>query len=1777
MPFIPLQNDVDHARVSPQEQAKRDEGARQIVASEIESEAYDPDVQQALKREHSRRFGGEPPAAGPRGFVPLATAKDEPASVGLAPVDANSRPAEPGKTSVLRNVLMNNPLTAIGETALNLGTMGVAMPLAGLAGLGTMAGRALGFTDRNPVDVVHGVSEGLTYAPRGEMGQAATAIATYPFEKLAEAGQYAGGKTLDATGSPVLATAIDTAINVLPMGIGPAAKLTRRATSRPQSPAPVEPIAAEKVTADASRAGAEAPAQRQGAAAVPENAVMADTAPAQRGFTPVDTAVQTPDVLPPTDITPHLAAGVQELTQIKDAGVSVPDALTQAGIHSEIYSPEARQLAGFLADNADSPQKLAAFEATYREALAAEELTAIPERSPHDAATAKTPQMGRPGEDAPLVEAGGRQSGNAPGREGGPQGGGVHAEGVSKFGEVSTPAERGATNQARSDARYTLVDAEELRPSHDVNLRQHDAYPEQFKRPDWSRADAEQRVQDIVKDFDPARLAESVDDGAGAPMMARDGTVEAGNARAIAIQRVYQANGEKAAGYRQFLRDNADRLGIDAAEVDAINRPVLVRVPDEPAPRGSGDWIAFPPETGTLGIPRAEMPQIVGEHRGALVQFLKGRGIENKMIEVPAETLKPTQAEFSVKKAAKWQEGGKGGDRSVLASSDGYILDGHHQWVAARALGEPVKVIQFDATIRELLPAVDAFPSAKRAEGATASTAGDMPAEGKVNAMAPGANYVGFVNDAPKPGALMPDSATAKAPTRPEPIRREDILIPFAKALGTGIYEGRIKGKGVMGHFRPKLEEVRIKRHADLETSAHELAHLIDHRVPEIRKTWSSGKDWQVHREELRGLSYDRTKIYEGFAEFVRHYMTQPDVAKTRAPTFYQWFEDFAARHEYGPAITKAQKGMTDWFNQDAIDRARSKIGDHRPMTDALDGKWDSFRQATVDDLHGVYRMERELTGNKIAPNGPYESARLSRASYSIADGAVRFGAPLKKADGSYGWQGKGLEEILRPVSANLNDALLYFVGRSSRELMVQGREHLFTVGEVDAMLKLKRPEFDQAFKEYQAWNSAVMDFAEASGVINPQSRAQWQRLDYLPFHRVGSPDGFKGKAGDWSGVKALTGGTENLRDILGNMTANAALLIDKAVKNEARLKIAALAEQEGGGKFMIKIPAESRPVKVASSAVVDSILKAMGLDKAAADSPAAAKAADRLRKLFEKTPAMLELMQTNMPPSGGNVVAVLKEGKPIWYEVNDPILLRALESIDRAPPPWIVKWLGLPKRIGQASIVVTPDFMIANIARDTIMGSVMSRTGFKPVLDSLKGMRLRLTNDPIYKEFIANGGGLSSMYLEETRLRTKLERFYGKQGIDYRTVLDAPHKLLGFIETLGDAFEMSTRLGEYKRAVDAGEHPRHAAYLGRDVSTDFAMRGDNKALGFMYDTVMFLKPALVSWDRLYRGLAHDPNKGAIATKAGVMALMSTSLYLLNRDDLRYQDLPDWDRDTHWHFFIGDQHFRYPKIWEIGAIASAAERTAEKIVDGDPAGLGKDFARILGQTFGVNLMPQIIAPLYQQATNRNGFTRSPIETPGMENQQPFMRAKPTTSETMKAAGMATSNLPETLQVNPVRAEALLRGYFNTWAVYGLALSDKAFFSDKSPTTRTDQLPVVRRFYSEEPPLHTKYETQFYDMLGEAKRLHGSLRELDKIGRSDIADQKETEPMAAEAKPLEHAAKNLQSINQEMRKIRRGDTSPDEKRDSLDKLTIERNDLLKRAVLDSKASTKDKAH
>jgi conjugative element/phage-associated large polyvalent protein len=1504
----------------------------------------------------------------------------------LIPAQGEKRPAGafddliPERPSLARTIALNNPLAAIGEAGLSLASQAVALPVAGIAGLATEAGRALGLTDRTGADVVQDVAEGLTFSPRGEMGRQAAGIVAAPFEALARAGQLAGGKTLEATGSPLAATVADTAVNALPMLLGPAKKgaagLRERIAGRSEAApieAPARPVA-EAAPTEMAQAPLRPPETMPGASNLPREVSEAWRAP--------ETASEAPN----GNLAPELPSRASGLAEDP---FQAPGAM----------QPGDGNLRGLPGGRGSEAERI--------------------------------PQAAAQGPDAGLLPGQPRMvSGNA-------------------------------------------LDAQEAAPGGMAGLGER---PERLQAP---QPDDVPAVADELRTI-PGRPGTETQPGA------------------LALQE----------GPGQGLRPRQYDMG-DARRLGAPEGQAPARAGADPG----GDSGSFRP--GEAAPPQAVAPGAVAgtgtDYPGAAVRA--------------APALDPSAGPLSR--------------------------------AAIKSLPEPKPAGAFDDLIPRGPSPAPELPRgfAALSEPAQAPRRGFNPLPetepiqpSRIQQMAPGEAYTGFIADNRMPAV---DATTVG---RAAPLRREDILVPFAKDLGASIYSGRMgkMGQNTLGFFRHGNEEVRIRRHADLETTAHEMAHLVEARVPEL--SWQWRRDPAL-REELKAISYDQSKPSEGFAEGVRLWMTQPEELQQRAPRVHEWLNHFAATNErYGPTMMKAREGMLAWFGQDALDRARSKIGDHRPLSEAMDGILDRFRQATVDDLHGVYRMERELSGGKLEPVGAYESARLSRASASIADGAVRYGYPVKNADGSFTYRGKGLQDILKPVAERLDDALLYFVGRSAQELRIQGREHLFTPGEIRGMLGLATPEFRKAFAEYQAWNRGILDFAEAQGVLNPQTRALWKRTEYLPFHRVAQPGGMKGKPGDWAGIQALTGGTENIRDVLGNMLGNAAMLVERAVKNEARVKIADLASRPGGGRFMAKIDAGSKPVKIGGDQVLKALFDKYGI------------------AVVGDAPGFFEFMIHGQPPAGGNVVAVLKAGKPVWYEVADPILYRALAAIDRPPMEWLTKWLAKPKRVGQATITLTPDFMLANVARDTLMGAVMSRSGFRPVLDSIHGMRSRVAEDPAYRDFIANGGGLSSLYLDEGQLRAKLEKFYTRQGIDYRSVLDAPDKLMGFIETLGDAFESSTRLGEYQRAIGRGEHPRHAAYQGREVSTDFAMRGDSKALGFLYDTVMFLRPAVVSFDRLYRGLAHDPNRAAIGAKAALLALASVGLYLMNRDDPRYADLPDWDRDANWHFFIGDQHFRYPKIWEIGALASLAERTTEKLMQANPMGLGKDFARIIANTFSLNLVPQIAAPLVEQATNRNSFTGAPIETPGMENVQPFLRAKPGTSETMKALGMATRDMPESLQVNPARAEALLRGYLNTWGMYGLMLTDRAFFNDKLPQGRTDQLPVVRRFYAQEPAQHTRFEDQFYDMLGEADRLQGTLRALDRMGRPEIADQKELSPLAGEAKPLERAQRHLQGINADMLATRRDQTlMPEEKRQRLDALTVERNQLLKDAVMAAKAA------
>ncbi|KDR25969.1 PLxRFG domain-containing protein [Caballeronia zhejiangensis] len=137
----------------------------------------------------------------------------------------------------------------------------------------------------------------------------------------------------------------------------------------------------------------------------------------------------------------------------------------------------------------------------------------------------------------------------------------------------------------------------------------------------------------------------------------------------------------------------------------------------------------FPAESGTLGIPRDQMPQVPTESHGALVNHLNAKGIDHETKMVSPDELKPTQAEYSPEKVEKAKEAT--GDRSVIVANDGHIVDGHHQALAAKEEGKDVKAIVLDAPIHEALDAVKNSPSAQTEESKPEPETDPEPPKGK--------------------------------------------------------------------------------------------------------------------------------------------------------------------------------------------------------------------------------------------------------------------------------------------------------------------------------------------------------------------------------------------------------------------------------------------------------------------------------------------------------------------------------------------------------------------------------------------------------------------------------------------------------------------------------------------------------------------------------------------------------------------------------------------------------------------------------------------------------------------------------------------------------------------------------------------------------------------------------------------------------------------------------------------------------------------------------------
>lgn len=117
---------------------------------------------------------------------------------------------------------------------------------------------------------------------------------------------------------------------------------------------------------------------------------------------------------------------------------------------------------------------------------------------------------------------------------------------------------------------------------------------------------------------------------------------------------------------------------------------------------------------GNLNIPRRDMPQIMLKDFNDFFKWLGAKGISvSKNQTVIAKNLRPTQKEISIDSVNFLATSGSPKLKlPFLVTKDGYILDGHHRWLALLKGDKniKIKVHIINTTIQDALRVASNYP-----------------------------------------------------------------------------------------------------------------------------------------------------------------------------------------------------------------------------------------------------------------------------------------------------------------------------------------------------------------------------------------------------------------------------------------------------------------------------------------------------------------------------------------------------------------------------------------------------------------------------------------------------------------------------------------------------------------------------------------------------------------------------------------------------------------------------------------------------------------------------------------------------------------------------------------------------------------------------------------------------------------------------------------------------------------------------------------------------------
>ena len=123
--------------------------------------------------------------------------------------------------------------------------------------------------------------------------------------------------------------------------------------------------------------------------------------------------------------------------------------------------------------------------------------------------------------------------------------------------------------------------------------------------------------------------------------------------------------------------------------------------------------VTVPSKKDTMNIDRKDMPQIKSKDLKDFFLFLKKNGVKTIKKSMDATKLKATQGQFDkgkIKKAIDDISTGSMPDKPIMVSKDGYVIDGHHRWLAYYNMNRKIDVYEANVDSKRLIELMSEYP-----------------------------------------------------------------------------------------------------------------------------------------------------------------------------------------------------------------------------------------------------------------------------------------------------------------------------------------------------------------------------------------------------------------------------------------------------------------------------------------------------------------------------------------------------------------------------------------------------------------------------------------------------------------------------------------------------------------------------------------------------------------------------------------------------------------------------------------------------------------------------------------------------------------------------------------------------------------------------------------------------------------------------------------------------------------------------------------------------------